>query len=406
MSAILDPVATGLARRVPGVKQIRRPATEISPEFDLAYVRTRAGSGRYALPPAVVIPGGPGLGSILPYRFLRTIATRGGLDLIMVEHRGVGLSRTDPGGRDLPTSAMRITEVIDDIAAVLDHECVPQAYLVGSSYGSYLASSFGVAHPGRVAGMLLDSALQSADDLDIERSAVRELFWNSTGERAASVRQLAETGIDQRVLLDVVRAAFELGGDELLLPLLQGRMRSACDPVWWALKAYATRDASIPRLPAVYDFDLAGVIGFRELGYGAKPDGLPLDPALTYAPLADRFPPFEGEPFDLASGVRGFDWPVVLLSGTRDLRTPPPIAERVAAAAPNSVLMSIDKGHSALDTHPVAVLNALKWLIEGRQDELPAAAARLDRLPLKGTAARFPLLLQAGLRVGQQRRRK
>ena len=227
MSAILDPVATGLARRVPGVKQIRRPATEISPEFDLAYVRTRAGSGRYALPPAVVIPGGPGLGSILPYRFLRTIATRGGLDLIMVEHRGVGLSRTDPGGRDLPTSAMRITEVIDDIAAVLDHECVPQAYLVGSSYGSYLASSFGVAHPGRVAGMLLDSALQSADDLDIERSAVRELFWNSTGERAAAVRQLAETGIDQRVLLDVVRAAFELGGDELLLPLLQGRMRSA-----------------------------------------------------------------------------------------------------------------------------------------------------------------------------------
>lgn len=404
MPAILEsaPVEHGLmavARVTPGVRKIRRPATGLTPEFDLSYVRTKPTKRGPALPVAVVIPGGPGLGSILPYRTLRGVAARGGLDLIMVEHRGVGLSRLDIDGRDLPISAMRITEVLDDIAAVLDHEGVQKAYLVGSSYGSYLASSFGIAHPERVAGMLLDSALQSADELELERSVIRGKFWDNSGEVADAVRRLSATGIDQRVLLDVVRAAYELGGDDLLLPLLQSRLRARHDFVWNRLQSFATRDASIARIPGIYDFDLVGAIGFRELGYGALPDGLPLDPALTYAPLIDNFPAFEGEPYDLSAGVPNFRWPVVLLCGRRDLRTPPAIAERVAAAAPDSVMISINAGHSALDTHPMALLNALKWLVEGRQAELPAAAARIDRLPLRGFVPRAPQLLAAGLRV-------
>lgn len=178
----MDRLLTGIATHTRGVRQLRRPAVGDSPAFDLSYVRTGPRGGT----PALVIPGGPGLGSILPYRTLRGIAARGGLDLIMVEHRGVGLSRTDLEGRDLPLSAMRIAAVVADLAAVLDHEGVESAHIVGSSYGSYLASSFGVAHPERVAGMLLDSALQSADHIDIERAAIRNLFWLSGGERAGS----------------------------------------------------------------------------------------------------------------------------------------------------------------------------------------------------------------------------
>lgn len=372
----------------------------MSPEFDLSYVRAapaRDPRDRTPRPVAVVIPGGPGLGSILPYRSLRAIASRGGLDLIMIEHRGVGLSRVDTAGRDLPTSAMRVAEVVEDIAAVLDREGVDRAFLVGSSYGSYLASCFGAAHPERVAGMLLDSALQSADEMPLERAAVRGLLWDADTEAADLVRRLATTGIDQRVLLDVVRAAYELGGDQLLVPLLRRRLRHRGDPVWKALEIYATRDASIARIPGVYDFDLVGTIGFRELGYGAAADGLPLDPALTYAPLAHRFPAFAGEPFDLAAAVSGFDWPLVLLAGSRDLRTPPAIAERVANAAPNAVIVRIDNGHSALDTHPMALLNALAWLMDGRHAALPEAAARIGRTPLRGIAARFPALLLLGL---------
>lgn len=88
-----------------------------------------------------MIPGGLGLGAVLPYGTLRRIAAKRGLDLIMVEHRGVGLSRRGISGTDLPFSGLRVDEVADDIAAVLDWE--------------------------RVAGMLLDSALQSATICDV-----------------------------------------------------------------------------------------------------------------------------------------------------------------------------------------------------------------------------------------------
>lgn len=395
---ILDRLFNGVARRTRGVRRLRRPATTSTPEFDLTYVRSGPGDGR---PPAVVIPGGPGLASILPYRTLRRLATRSGLDLIMIEHRGVGLSRKDTSGRDLPRSAMRIRDVVDDIAAVLDHEGVTHAHIVGSSYGSYVAAGFGVTHPDRVAGMLLDSALQCTDDMALERSVIRALFWDGPGPAASAVRRLAESGMDERILLDVVRAAYELGGDELLLPLLQRRERGGRGLAWRALESYAARDASIARIPAVYEFDLVGTIGFQELGYGAAPDGLPLDPALTCAPLAEVFPPFAGEPYDLAGAVGGFDWPLVLLSGSRDLRTPPAIAQRVADAAARSVLVSIRNGHSALETHPLALLKALEWLVDGRQDQLPDATDLLDGLPLRGIAARLPQFLRAALRVGR-----
>lgn len=379
-----------VAKRMPGVQTLRRPAAEDTPAFDLTYVRTGPYGQR---PPAVVIPGGPGLGSVLPYRTLRAIASRRGLDLIMVEHRGVGLSRTDVRGNDLPQSAMRITDVLADIAAVLDHEGIRRAHIVGSSYGSYLASSFGVAYPDRVAGMLLDSALQSAGDIGIERAAVRGVLWDASGESAQLVRALAHAGIDQRALLDVSRAAYELGGDALLIPLLRHRLRWRRSWAWRMLESYATRDSSLVRVPGIYEFDLAGAIGFRELGYGGEPDGLPLDPALTYAPLASQFPAFESEPFDLSAGVTGFDWPLVVLSGSRDLRTPPEIAARVAAAAPEAVTVSLENGHSALDTHPVALLNVLDRLLRGEQRHLPAITTQLDRLPRRGIAARAPGML-------------
>lgn len=377
------------------IQRVRRPATSAVPEFDLSYVRT----GPRSQTPIVVIPGGPGLASVLPYRTLRRIAARGGLDLIMVEHRGVGFSRKDRAGRDLPRDAMRVRDVVDDLAAVLDREEIERAYIVGSSYGSYLASTFGAVHGGRVAGMLLDSALQSSGHLDLERRAVRELLWDGAGEAVPLVHAFLERGLDGRTVLDVARAAYELGGEDLLLPLLRQRLRHARSAVWKAVETYATRGAEIARVRRFYEFDLAGVIAFRELNYGAPPDGVPIDPALTYAPQAALFPAFAGEPFDLFQEMPRFDWPLVLLSGTRDLRTPPPIAERVARTAPDAVLVPLDAGHSALDTHPVALLNAVRFLVTGRHRELPSRADEIDRLPPRGLSARLAGGLRAALAV-------
>lgn len=381
----------------PGLRRIRRPAHAQSPEFDLAYART----GPRTKTPTVIIPGGPGLGSIVPYRQLRRWAAQGDLDVIMVEHRGVGLSRLDSSGRDLPHSAMRITEVIDDIAAVLDHEGVSTAFIVGSSYGSYLASSFGVRHRDRVEGMLLDSALQATADLDLERTAVRDLFWRGDGPLATAVRRLLASGEDEQKLVTILRAAYELGGHELVEPLVRQRLNGRKGLAWRAHDAYAARDDSIAGFPGVYEFDIAGAIGFRELGYGAPTDGLPLDPALTYASIAHRFPAFEKDTFDLPQLTPTFTWPLVVLSGTRDLRTPPQIARRTVDTAQRGTLLTIENGHSALDTQPAALLNVVKRLTQNRAHSLSGRESELDLLPRRGLSARLPHYLGAAVRLDQ-----
>lgn len=367
------------------LRSLRRPAVDGAPAFDLTYVR----SGPRGATPVLVIPGGPGLASVLPYRGVRRWAARGGLDLVMVEHRGVGRSRRDLDGHPLPPEAMRISAVLDDLAAVLDAEGIDRAVIVGSSYGSYLAMAFGARHPERVESMLLDSALQSAHDIDIERERLREVFWDAGDDISRGVRRLVSVGVPGRVVLDIVRAAYELAGTDLLHPLVRHEPGFA----WRVLGVYATRGAEIARFPGIYEFDLVGTIAFRELGYGGVPDGHPLDPVRTYLPLASRFPPFAGEPYDLVAAVRDFAWPLVVVSGDRDLRTPPAIAERVVAAAPDAVLVRIHNGHSALDTHPMVLLNAVRRLVRGQQHLLPGDEAALDRLPRKGLSAAFPDLL-------------
>ncbi|HYZ67733.1 MAG TPA: alpha/beta hydrolase, partial [Mycobacterium sp.] len=86
---------------LPGVRPVRRPIRPRDEgqvdEFDLYYVRT----GRKSKHPLVLIPGGPGAASIALYRGFRRRAAADGLDVIMIEHRGVGMSRHDDDGADL-----------------------------------------------------------------------------------------------------------------------------------------------------------------------------------------------------------------------------------------------------------------------------------------------------------------
>ena len=396
----IDRLARPLAARAPGLKWLRREATRDTPEFNLAYVRTRP-EGPPAGPagvPAVIIPGGPGLASVFPYRGLRHLAAKDGLEVIMVEHRGVGLSREDLNGTPLPRSAMWIDLVLNDIAAVLDAESVERAFIAGSSYGSYLASAFATKYPHRVEGLLLDSALQSTKDLSIERKTVRDLLWDGDTRAAQLIRDLTVAGANQRVLLDATRAAYELSGLALVEKLLSREIRGHPSLSWRALTTYARRDPSIAGIPAYYEFNIAGTIGFRELNYGAKPDGEPLDPALTYSLIAPDFPKFKGEPYNLPAATPHFDFPVGLLVGDRDLRTPPKIAHRTATLAPHSALGTISNGHSALDTHPLAFEKALKLLVLGQIERLPDLAPALSALPNR--ALTDPFVKAMGLLSG------
>ena len=377
--------------RLPGVRPVRRPicaggdGRATRPErdgeqFDVHYVRT----GRKSRHPLVVIPGGPGAASVALYRAFRRRAAVDGLDVIMVEHRGVGLSRHDDIGRDLPPEAITVDAAVDDLAAVLDDAKVDQAVVYGASYGSYLAAGFGVRHPGRVHAMVLDSPLLSAYDIVEARAQIRRVLWDGSGaddtELAAKVRTLVAGGVftPQAVLQAI--GIYELAGPAVLRRQLD--LLLAGHGWLWAAVGVGTRLLLERKTPYHHEPDLVERIAYRELNYGAQPDGEPLDPAVAFREMASGVVDFVAEPYDLPSALPGFGWPTVVVSGGRDLTTPPAIAARIAGLIPDCALVELPTaGHSILDTRERAALRICRAVRDGVIPELSGRAAELDALP-------------------------
>ena len=369
---------------LPGVRAVRRPVRgdQNGPEdeFDLYYVR----AGRKSAHPLVVIPGGPGAASVALYRGFRRRAAAEGLDVIMVEHRGVGMSRHDDRGADLPPEALTIGQVVDDVAAVLDDAGVGRAVVYGTSYGTYLTAGFGVRHPHRVHAMVLDSPVLSAQDIDEVREAARRLLWNGddpeTAVLAPKVRRLV--GDDQLTpaAIQLAMAVYGFAGPTLLqrqLDLLLTGKR------WlWSGMAYATRLVLERKAPYRHEPDLVNRIAYRELNYGATPDGKPFDPAAAYREADTGTTEFDAEPFDLIAEMPNFTWPTVVISGGRDLIAPPTVAQRVASLIPNAVLVNLPTaGHSIVDLRESAALDIVEAIYDGTPHTLPERATALDSKP-------------------------
>ncbi|WP_199255384.1 alpha/beta fold hydrolase [Mycolicibacterium mengxianglii] len=368
----------------PGVRSVRRPVTPGGDsQFDLYYVRT----GEQSAHPLVIIPGGPGMASVQLYKGLRRRAAEQGLDVIMVEHRGVGMSRHDDSGADLPPEAITVRQAVDDIAAVLDDAGVDKAVIYGTSYGSYLAAGFGVSHPERVQAMVLDSPVLSARDIEAVREAVRGLLLHGaepdTVDIAPKVRRLVDDGTLTSEASEIVSMIYGYGGATLLNRqldlLLDGRT------LLWRILDRLSR-FMLRKAPYRNEVDLVGRIAFRELDFVGQPDGLPLDPSPALAQMADEMrgpaPSFEAEPYDLAASMPTFTWPTVVISGSRDLTTPPALAEKIATLIPNSALVQMPTtAHSVLDTRERAALEIARATIAGDIQGLAARAAELDALP-------------------------
>ncbi|OMC44738.1 alpha/beta fold hydrolase [Mycobacterium sp. IS-1264] len=364
--------------RLPGVRRVRRPVSPASAdEFDLFYVRT----GRRSTHPLVIIPGGPGVASVQMYKGLRRRAAAAGLDVIMIEHRGVGMSRHDDSGADLPPRALTVNQVVDDVAAVLDDARADSAVIYGTSYGTYIAAGVGVRHPARLRAMVLDSPLLSRHDIVIVRRAIRRLLLKGdspeTAPLAPKVRKLVDAGVMTASATQIIATIYGHGGagllDRQLDLLLDGRKM-----LWWAISRFTT----LSNLPFRYEEDLVSRIAFRELDYAAEPDGLPLDPAVAEREIRTQKVSFDDEPYDLPAEMPNFGWPTVVVSGGRDLITPPAVAERVASVLPNAVLMKLPTmAHSALDFREPAALAIAGAVFRGDLDGLVAQAPALDEIP-------------------------
>jgi proline iminopeptidase len=106
-----------------------------------------------------------------------------------------------------------------------------------------------------------------------------------------------------------------------------------------------------------------------------------------YSPRHSSAPVGEGiaaEPYDLVAEMPKFSWPTVVVSGGRDLSTPPAVAERVASLLPDAVLLKLQTmGHSALDTREQAALVIASAVGRGELDGLADRAPTLDALPAR-----------------------
>ncbi len=321
------------------------------------------------------------MASVQMYKGLRRRAAAAGLDVIMIEHRAVGMSRHDDSGADLPPEAITVNQVVDDVAAVLDDAHVESAVIYGASYGTYIAAGVGVRHPGRVWAMILDSPLLSRHDIVIVRRAIRRLLLKGdspeTAALATKMRELVDAGVMTASATQVVATVYGYGGAALLERqldlLLDGRKL-----LWWAL----SRFTNLSNLPYRYEEDLVSRIAFRELDYAPEPDGLPLDPAVAERETRTQTATFEDEPYDLPAELPRFGWPTVVVSGGRDLITPSAVAERVASLLPNAVLLKLPTmAHSALDFREPAALAIAGAVFRGEADGLAAQAPTLDALP-------------------------
>ena len=384
--------------KTPGVKTVRRPLPG-GRSFPLSYVR----NGPQGSAPILVLPGGPGLASVLPYQMLRAGAAKRGLDVVMVEHRGVGMSRKTDAGTDLEPSDVTVAAVLADLVAVLDAERIEQVIVYGSSYGSYLAGAFGAEYPGRVAGMILDSAMLDASSQQMATKHLNELYWHgtpATSDHAERVRSLVANDV-----LAAHTAGFplqflhEFGGPEAVAAMLALRERGKGGRVWAWIRKLGEADVMQSR-PFLMEFDLVGRIAFTELDYGAPHDPAhgPLTTDETFADVAKGFPPFEAEPRDIRGALPGFNWPTLVISGDRDVRTPRVIADEIVTCAPHAELVPVrDHGHSALDTAQHLALDAMQHLAgprtttprEGLQDLVTKRSMIGRLLAARLTLARY-----------------
>ena len=362
--------------------------------FPLRYARSAPRRGARIPPeeappqvPALIIPDGPGTASVLPYHLLRSTLGGHGLDVLMMEHRGVGLSRLDARGEDLPLSAMRVTEVVEDLRAVLDHAGVEQVAVLGSGYGAYLALALAARHPQRVHSLVLDSPRTSAEDERISQAALRAAYWDGedphTARTAASLRRLIEgEEVDAQRAGPIILAVHEHGGAESVQELVRLLEVGRGHLTWNSVRQVLTQ-GWLESTPYVVEHDLVAPISHTELGYGASADGEPLDALAITAQRARAVPPFAGEPWDLPVLAESITVPTIILSGTRDMITPAVIAQDLARRMPAAQLLSIPgAGHNLLDARSRIAQVALRWSAAGIGQRLPPLAPQLARLPV------------------------
>ncbi|MFF7195157.1 alpha/beta fold hydrolase [Streptomyces sp. NPDC088197] len=85
-----------------------------------------------------------------------------GFYVVRPDNRDVGLSQ-QTGGPDEFAATYDLSDMADDVVALLDHLGIGRAHLAGMSMGGYIAQLVAIEHPGRVASLGLMSTSPSSE---------------------------------------------------------------------------------------------------------------------------------------------------------------------------------------------------------------------------------------------------
>lgn len=347
-----------------------------------------------------ILDGGPGGGGIGPESFAYMISAAGesGLDILVPHHRGTGQSTklecaaADPaseGGIAITVAewpacieelqakwrgdlaAFSTTEAARDLAALIDAVKEPgdQTFVMGGSYGTYLANRYLLLAPNQATGVILDSICPpdrcNLDQFDVLFDQVASTFLAQCGADAecsahlgadprnrleALYRSLDEghcpaiaaAGLDRRKLRTVLGQLLTDWNNRLAIAPVIYRLER-CDPadvdaVTHLLRAaFGSPDDPVGPFLEAWSFPLQDNITFSELWTDPAPapdalaaaadatlisEGVTMDDAQVF-PLWPRYPRDEYD------GIWAqVDVPMLMMNGDLDPATPIDIAQR------------------------------------------------------------------------------
>lgn len=113
--------------------------------------------------------------------------------LLARDHHVLTWDARGHGGRVAPRSAFSYADLAGDLLTVLDHFDIESAVVGGVSQGAFVALELGLAHPERVAGLVLiacQAATEPPEVIPSQRAAIRH--WAAEGLDEAHARWMAE----------------------------------------------------------------------------------------------------------------------------------------------------------------------------------------------------------------------
>lgn len=284
----------------------------------LAYgvIHTDPPAGRAALPPVVVLHGGPGVPDLAGMLTALQPLAPAGHDVYAYAQLGAGGS-----SRLSDSSGYTVERAVADLEQVRRRIGAPRIVVLGHSYGAYLAAAYLTAHPDQVAGVVFSSPGDLQDGLSgaalQSRLSLRDKL--ATYRLLARPRALLAYGLTQ---VDPASAHAFAGDAEL-----DARMD----------RVYAATE------PATH---CPGVPGPLLHGLGFYANQVPQSAAAPPAP-------------DLRGALRGVDVPALVITGECDY-LPRSASEGYLQALPQAQAVRLrGAGHDAYFDQPTAYADAV-----------------------------------------------